>query len=179
MKKFFLATLFLGMALSTFAQKIGIVDTQYLLNEMPQYREAQSRLDAQVKAWQADAQSLQDSYDRKKAALENERVLLLGDQLSKREAEVRDLDDQLKNTLSLRFGTNGEIEKLRSNLIKPYQDQIWEAIRQVAEKNGLGIVIDKNADVNVLYVKRLYDYTEKVLEFLTKATPKKPTGKKN
>lgn len=179
MKKLFLFTLLLGTALYAFGQKVGIVDTQYILNEMPQYREAQARLDAQVKAWQADAQSLQDTYEKKRAALENERVLLLGDQLTKREAEVRDLDDQLKNTLSLRFGTNGEIEKLRSNLIKPYQDQIWEAIRQVAEKNGLGIVIDKNADVNVLYVKRLYDYTEKVLDFLVKGNQKNATGKKN
>lgn len=70
----------------------------------------------------------------------------------------------------MRFGTNGEIENLRSNLTQPFQDQIWNAIRTVSEKNGLGIVIDKSNNVSVIFLNSRFDYTEKVLNLLLKGT---------
>ena len=62
----------------TFAQKIGVVDTNYILSKMPQYTEAQARLEEQIKAWETELQTLQAEYDAKKAAFENEKVLLVG-----------------------------------------------------------------------------------------------------
>lgn len=160
------------------AQKIGVVDTEYILDKLPQYKEAEARLNSQIDTWQAELQNLQSEYERKKSAFESEKVLLIGDQLKLREKEVMDLEKNIKTTTSLRFGANGEITKLRTNLVVPFQDQIWGAMKTMAEKNGLGTVLDKK-DNNVLFVLPRYDYTEKVLTILLKGTDKKEKTSKS
>ncbi|MCJ7933637.1 MAG: OmpH family outer membrane protein [Chryseobacterium sp.] len=155
------------------AQKIGVVDTDYILGKLPQYKEAEARLNSQIDTWQSELQNLQSEYERKKAAFESEKVLLIGDQLKLREKEVVDLDKNIKTTTSLRFGANGEITKLRTNLVLPFQDQIWGAIKTMSEKNGLGIVLDKSNNISVIFLQPKYDYTEKVLTILLKGTDKK------
>lgn len=160
------------------AQKVGIVDTQYILGKMPQYKEAENRLNAQITTWQTEIANLQSEYEKKRAAFDSEKVLLVGEQLKNREREVVELDKNIKNTLALRFGNNGEIAKLRANLTQPFQDQIWDAIKTMAEKNGLGIVLD-NSENNVLFMQKRYDYTDKVVDILTKGTaPTKKSSKK-
>lgn len=156
----------LGLAAS--AQKIGVVDTNYLLAKMPQYKDAENRLNAQITSWQVEIQNLQTELDRKKMALENERVLLLGDQLRARENEVSQLDQRVKSLISQRFGSEGEISKMRSAFVKPFQDQIWNAIKTVSEKNNLGIVLDKSNNISVIFLDKRYDFTDKVLDLLLK-----------
>lgn len=160
------------------AQKIGVVDTDYILNKMPQYKDAEGRLNQQISTWQQELSNLQSEYERKRSAFESEKVLLIGDQLRAREKEVLDLEKNIKTTTSLRFGTNGEITKLRANLIQPFQDQIWTAIQTMSEKNGLGIVLDKSNNVNVIFLQKRYDYTDKVLDSLLKGTTGEKTKKK-
>jgi len=155
------------------AQKIGVVDTNEILNKLPQYKEAEARLNSQIDTWESELQNLHSEYERKKAAFESEKVLLIGDQLKLREKEVTDLDKNIKTTTSLRFGANGEITKLRTNLVQPFQDQIWGAIKTMSEKNGLGIVLDKSNNISVIFLQSKYDYTEKVLSILLKGTDKK------
>lgn len=152
------------------AQKVGVVDTEYILDKLPQYKEAEARLNSQIDTWQSELQSLQSEFEKKRSALENERVLLVGDQLKLREKEVMDLDKNVKTTTSLRFGANGEITKLRTSLIVPFQDQIWTAIQTMSEKNGLGIVLDKANNVNVIFLQKRFDYTDKVLDVLLKGS---------
>ena len=151
------------------AQKIGVVDTEYILDKMPQYKEAEARLNSQIDTWQSELQNLQSEYEKKRSAFESEKVLLIGDQLKLREKEVLDLEKNIKTTTSLRFGSTGEITKLRSNLIVPFQDQIWGAIKTMSEKNGLGIVLDKTSN-NVLFLQKRFDYSDKVLDILLKGS---------
>ena len=172
------ATLILAAG-SVSAQKIGVIDTNYILSQLPQYKDAEQRMNNQIAQWQSEIQAMQADYEKKKAALENERVLLVGDQLKQREKEVEDLDKKIKTIINGRFGTKGEINNARNNLAKPFQDQIWNAIKTVSEKNTLGIVLDKT-DNNVLFLEKRYDYTDKVLNLLLKnqpeTAPKKGTG---
>jgi outer membrane protein len=167
--------LFLLFGLSN-AQKVGVVDTDYILNKMPQYKEAEARLNSQIDTWQSELQNLQSEYERKRSAFESEKVLLIGDQLKLREKEVMDLEKNIKTTTSLRFGATGEIKKLRTNLVQPFQDQIWGAIKTMAEKNGVGIVLD-NTSNNVLFLQKRFDYSDKVLDILLKDTDKKEKTK--
>lgn len=172
MKSFKIITLFLlAFAGTVSAQKIGVVDTQYILSQLPQYKDAEQRMNTQITAWQTEIQNMQSDFEKKKATLENERVLLVGDQLKLREKEVDDLDKKIKTIINSRFGTKGEINNARANLAKPFQDQIWNAIKTVSEKNTLGIVLDKSEN-NVLFLEKRYDYTEKVLNLLTKNSGK-------
>lgn len=170
MKILKLIAVFLLFSSFSKAQKIGIVDTNYILSQLPQYKEAEDRLNKLVAQWQNEIQTLQAEYDQKKATLENEKVLLVGDQLKQREKEVADLDKKIKGILASRFGAKGEINNSRANLAKPFQDQIWNAIKTISEKNSLGIVLDKTEN-NVLFLEKRYDYTEKVLNLLVKNQP--------
>ncbi|WP_228409767.1 OmpH family outer membrane protein [Chryseobacterium sp. T16E-39] len=164
------------------AQKFGVVDSKAVLSKMPQYKEAEARLEAQIDTWKTELQGIQSEYEKKKSALDNERVLLVGEQLKQREKEVADLDKNVKTTTSLRFGLTGEVAQLRKNLAVPFEDQIRKAVETVSEKNGLATVIDKT-DNNVIYLEKKYDYTEKVLDILLNRTPEpekieKPSKKK-
>ena len=150
------------------AQKIGVVDTNYILSKLPQYKAAEERLNSQITNWQTEIQTLQSEFDKKKLLLENERVLLVGDQLKERQKEVDDLDKEIKAMINDRFGSMGEINNARSNLTKPFQDQIWGAIKTVSEKNSLGIVLDKSNNISVIFLEKRYDYTDKVLDLLLK-----------
>ena len=170
--------LFLFVAFSSInAQKVGVVDTEYILGMLPQYKEAEARLNSQIDTWQNELQSLQSEYEKKRSAFENEKVLLIGDQLRLREKEVLDLEKNIKTTTSLRFGSTGEISKLRANLMTPFQDQIWAAIQKMSEKNGLGMVLDKTEN-NVIFLQKRNDYTDKVLDILLKGSDKEKKSKK-
>ena len=185
MKKFQLLFIFvLAFAVNANAQKIGVVDTDYILSKLPQYKEAETRLNDQITNWQTEIQTLQTDFDKKKMTLENEKVLLIGDQLKSRQKEVDDLDKKIKTMINNRFGSMGEINNARANLTKPFQDQIWNAIKTVSEKNTLGIVLDKSNNISVIFLEKRYDYTDKVLDLLLKnTTPKnsdvKEKGKRN
>ena len=172
MKKIAFIVTILFTATHIYAQKIGVVDTNYVLSKLPQFKEAENRLNTQVTQWQADLQQLQAEYERKREAFENEKVLLVGDQLKLREKEIVDMETSIRNTIGARFGTNGEVNQLRSNLTKPYQDQIWNAIKTVSTKNNLGIVLDKSNNISVIFLDKKYDYTEAVLNLLGKSLPK-------
>ncbi len=161
------------------AQKIGVVDTNYILSKLPQYKDAEARLDSQVKNWEKEVQTMQSDYESKKAAFENEKVLLIGDQLKQRETEIKELETKLKTLINARFGTQGEINRARANLTKPFQDQIWNAIKTVSEKNSLGIVLDKSNNISVIFLEKRYDYTDKVLDLLLKNQPSKTTPQEN
>ena len=167
----YVAVLFLIFNILANAQKIGVVDTNYILEKLPQYKEAESRLNAQISSWQGEIQNMQTDFDKKNAAFQNEKVLLVGDQLKERQKEIDDLGKNIKTLLNSRFGTLGEINSSRANLTKPFQDQIWNAIKTVSEKNSLGIVLDKSNNISVIYLEKRYDYTDKVLDLLLKNQP--------
>ena len=170
-----LAALFILFSGFINAQKIGVVDTNYILSKLPQYKDAESRLNEQINGWQTEIQNLQTELDKKKALLENERVLLIGDQLKQRQKEVDDLDKKIKGMVNNRFGSMGELNNARANLTKPFQDQIWNAIKTVSEKNSLGIILDKSNNISVIFLEKRYDYTDKVLDLLLKNSGKKTT----
>ncbi|MBF8457477.1 OmpH family outer membrane protein [Kaistella sp. G5-32] len=180
MKKFKLfSALFILFAGLLSAQKIGVVDTNYILSKLPQYKDAEDRLNSQITNWQTEIQTLQSEFDKKKLLLENERVLLVGDQLKQRQKEVDDLDKKIKTMINNRFGSMGEINNARSNLTKPFQDQIWNAIKTVSEKNSLGIILDKSNNISVIFLEKRYDYTDKVLDLLLKNSGTKKTESPN
>lgn len=178
--KLFFATalIFGGFSLSS-AQKIGVIDTDYLLKNLPEYREAETRLNQQIQSWQSEVENLQAEYEKKKELLETERILLIGEQLKAREKEVDDLQKKMQKLLKEKFNAQGEINSVRANMIRPFQDKIWTAIRNVAEKNSLGIILDKNSNSSVLFLDKRYDYTDKVLDVLVnRKEENKETSKK-
>lgn len=157
------------------AQKIGVIDTDYLLKNLPEYKDADARFNQQIQAWQNELETLQNEYDKKKELLDNERILLVGEQLKAREKEVDELQKKVQKHLKEKFAAQGEINNARTNMVRPFQDKIWNAIKNVAEKNALGIILDKNSNSSVLFLDKKYDYTDKVLAVLLNKSDNKDT----
>ena len=170
----FLGIIFMfgGFVVSS-AQKIGVVDSDFILKSLPEYKEADERFNKQIKYWQMQLDSLQSNYNKKKELFENERILLVGEQLKTREKEVADLEKKVQAHLKEKFTAQGEINTFRAKVVQPFQEKVWNAIRTIAEKNDLGIILDRSSDSSVLFTDKRYDYTKLVLDLLMRDNPKK------
>ena len=169
----FLGIIFIfgGFVVSS-AQKIGVVDSDFILKSLPEYKEADERFNKQIKYWQMQLDSLQSNYNKKKELFENERILLVGEQLTTREKEVADLEKKVQTHLREKFTAQGEINTFRAKVVQPFQEKVWNAIRTIAEKNDLGIILDRSSDSSVLFTDKRYDYTKLVLDLLMRDNPK-------
>ena len=171
-------TLFLGIIFMfggfvvSLAQKIGVVDSDFILKSLPEYKEADERFNKQIKYWQMQLDSLQSNYNKKKELFDNERILLVGEQLKTREKEVADLEKKVQAHLKEKFTAQGEINTFRAKVVQPFQEKVWNAIRTIAEKNDLGIILDRSSDSSVLFTDKRYDYTKMVLDLLMRDNPK-------
>lgn len=169
----FLGIIFMfgGFVVSS-AQKIGVVDSDFILKSLPEYKEADERFNKQIKYWQMQLDSSQSNYNKKKELFDNERILLVGEQLKTREKEVADLEKKVQAHLKEKFTAQGEINTFRAKVVQPFQEKVWNAIRTIAEKNDLGIILDRSSDSSVLFTDKRYDYTKMVLDLLMRDNPK-------
>ena len=169
----FLGIIFMfgGFVVSS-AQKIGVVDSDFILKSLPEYKEADERFNKQIKYWQMQLDSSQSNYNKKKELFDNERILLVGEPLKTREKEVADLEKKVQAHLKEKFTAQGEINTFRTKVVQPFQEKVWNAIRTIAEKNDLGIILDRSSDSSVLFTDKRYDYTKMVLDLLMRDNPK-------
>jgi len=166
MKHTLLAVLFLLAAQYATAQKYAIVDTKYILENMPDYHEAQKDLDQLSQQWQTEIEKRHETVDKLKKALAAERVLLTDEMIQNREGEIAEKDLEARELQRKRFGVNGDLFKRRQELIQPIQDMIYEAIAEVADRSGYMAIFDKGTNSNVLYVNTRYDLSDRILRRL-------------
>lgn len=145
------------------AQKYAFVDTKYILENVPEYHEAQKDLDSYSMQWQKEIESRYETIDKLKKALLAERVLLTEEMIQTREAEIEQKEADARDLQRQRFGVNGDLFKRRQELIQPIQDNIYTAIKEVAEGSGYMVIFDKGMNTNILYGSPKYDKSDRVL----------------
>lgn len=151
---------------SSFAQKIGFVDTDYILNSIPEYKAAQSEIDKQSVDWQKEIEAKYNEIDKLYKAYQADAILLTDDMKKKRENEIINKEKEVKELQKQRFGVDGELFKKRQELVKPLQDKIYNAVKAVAERSGLAIILDKAGQVAILYANNKYDKSDDVLTYM-------------
>lgn len=170
MKKTFL--IFVLTALLSFignsqqAAKFGYVDSEYILSQIPEYKAAQNELDKTSVQWQKEIEIKFAEVDKLTKAYQADAILLTDDMKKKRELEIATRDKEAKELQKQKFGVDGELFKKRQELVKPIQDKVYNAIKSVAEKNGLGFIMDKSGQVSILYANTKYDKSDDVLVLL-------------
>lgn len=167
MKKLALFISGLLVAMMSYSQKIVYVDTDYLLSKIPAYKEAQQQIDELTKNWQAEIEEQRTALDNMYKQYQVDKVLLANDMKAKREQEILDKEKELKELQKKRFGANGDRIKKEEELIKPIQDEIFSAIKELASSQGYAFVIDAaSSSYTLLYSDPKYDISDDVLRKL-------------
>jgi len=162
--KFLVTVFFLAVAFVSQAQKFAYVDSKYILSHIPEYQQAQTEINKLSSQWQKDIENKYETISKLETSLQAEKILLTDEMKQKREQEIATKRQEAKDMQKAKFGINGELFKKREELVKPIQDQIYEAIQEVASTSALMVVFDKASDSNMLYTNPKHDISDKVLK---------------
>ncbi len=159
-----LAILALVMTTAAQAQKFAFVDSEYILKNIPSYDAAQSELDRFSVQWEeevkAEYEAIEEMYNSYKA----ERVLLSEEMRKKREEEILSRETQVKELQQKYFGTEGELFKKREELVKPIQDAVYKAVKEMTAEGGYAIIFDTASGASILYSNPRYDKSDEILQ---------------
>ncbi len=158
-----------------FAQKFGYIDSGFILSKMPAYATAQQDLNTMAGNWQKEAEGMNQELEKLRKKFQAEEVLLTAEMKAKRQAEIEAKEKEAREFQKKIFGFEGTLFKKRMELIRPVQDNLWEAVEKVSKKKGLQIMFDKSGDLVMIYTNPVHDYTEFVLEELGLASPEQNT----
>ena len=164
MKRLRLIILLLAIPLLGSAQKYCYVDTQYILDNMPEYSEAQGELNKASEKWQREIELRYEAIENMNKAYRAERVLLTEDMKREREQEIAQAEKEAKELQKKRFGLNGDLFKKREELIKPIQDMIFKAIKELAEGGNYMVIFDKSNQSSIIFASPKYDKSDRVLK---------------
>tara|TARA_B100000780_G_scaffold16814_1_gene11025 strand:+ start:547 stop:1053 length:507 start_codon:yes stop_codon:yes gene_type:complete len=166
MKKLLLLLVISSLTLNIQAQKFAYVDTDYILNKIPDFKQAQDKLDALSTDWQKEIENKYSDVEKMYRAYQQEQVLLTTDMKEKREEAIINKETDAKNLQKKYFGPEGSLYIKRQELIKPIQDKIYDAIQQLAAENKYAIIFDSSSDLIMLYKNDNYDKSDKILDLL-------------
>lgn len=158
--------MFITTAFSAQAQKFAYVDTEYILGNIPDYKEAQAELDKLSIEWQKQLERQYSEIDKMYKNYQAEQILLTEDMKTKREGEIIKKEKEAKEYQKQKFGVDGELFKKRQELVKPVQDKVYQAVQDVAVAGGLDIVFDKSSGLTMLYSNSKYNKSDAVLKKL-------------
>jgi outer membrane protein len=148
------------------AQKFAYVDTEFILNSMPEYKAAKSELDKISTDWQKEMELKYAEIDKMNKAYQAESILLTDEMKKKRENEIASKETEARDFQKSKFGIDGELFKKRMELVKPIQDKVYNAVKTIADKGGFAIIFDKNSDITMLYTNPKFDKSQAVLDQL-------------
>src|ERR1700755_1071054 len=167
MKKIlFAACCLLAFSLAGHAQRIVIVDTKYILEKMPEYKDAQKRLDQTSMQWQKEIDDRQAALDKMYKEYDAEQVMLSDTLKKKREDQLFNKEKKVRDLQRKRFGYEGDLFKLRQELVKPIQDKVYNAIQQLAVNRMYDFILDKSEGITVIFADPKLDKSEDVLKAL-------------
>lgn len=167
MKKQIIALLFLAMLpLASWAQKYACVNTEYVLNNIPDYAQAQNQINKLSETWQKEIENKFIEIDKLYKTYQQEAYLLPDNLKRKREDEIIAKEHEAKELQNKYFGPGGDLDKKREELMKPIQDRVYSAIERIAGEKGYAFIFDKSGSATVLYASAKYDISDQVLDLL-------------
>jgi len=167
MKKIFLVIIVvLSFVYTSNAQRYAIVDTKYILGKMPEYTDAQKKLDQQSEIWQKEIDDKQEALNKMYKDFEAEQVMLSDELKKKREDEIFNKEKEVRDLQRKRFGFEGDLFKKRQELVKPIQDKVYNAIQKIAVNRMYDFILDKSEGITVIFADPKLDKSEDVLKEL-------------
>lgn len=148
------------------AQKYACVNTDYILRNMPDYAQAQQRIDKYVTDWQREIEGKMQELETLRQSYQQEAYLLPENLKNRRKQEIKTRDQEIRDLQRQRFAADGDLDKKRAELLKPIQDRIYTTIERIAQEKGYAFVFDKAGGSTLLFASDKYDITDQVLQTL-------------
>jgi len=167
MKKLGILTLALFLfAGSAVAQKFAFVDSDYILQNIPSYNAAQEELDKISETWEAEITAEYEAISQMYKTYQSERVLLTDEMKKKREEEIMTKEREVKELQAKYFGPEGDLSSKRAELIKPIQDAIYKAVKELSAEGSYAVIFDTASGASILYSNPRYDLSDEILQKL-------------
>jgi outer membrane protein len=167
MKKIFSVILIAVFSVTfSFAQKFAFVDSEYILSNIPSYKSAQEQLDKISAEWQKEIEAKYADVDKMYKAFQSEKVLLTDEMKTKREDEIVKKEQEVKDLQKKYFGREGSLFKKRQELVKPIQDQVYNAVKEISIEQGFAVIFDTASNPSIMYSNPKNDKSDEVLQKL-------------
>jgi len=158
--------LFCSLATTMTAQKFALIDMEYILKNIPAYEMTNEQLEQLSEKWQAEVETIQQEAQNMYKNFQSELVFLSAEMKSKREDEIIKKEQEAQELKRKYFGADGELYKKRSQLMKPIQDEVYEAVKAIADENGYQLVVDRASAMSVIFASPKIDISNEVLKKL-------------
>jgi Skp family chaperone for outer membrane proteins len=158
--------------------KIGYIDMEYILQNVPDYMEAKSQLEAKAQKWKQEIEAKKNEISKLKESLKTEKVLLTKELIEEREEEITFQENELLDYQQKRFGPNGDLSIQKAVLAQPIQDQVFTAAQDIAEAKKYDFIFDKSSDLTMLFAAKRFDISDQVVRVITRANKEKPIEQK-
>jgi outer membrane protein len=156
-------SLILIAATASFSQKFAFVDTEYILDNIPAYKAAQEQLDQLSAQYQKELESMHSEVEQMYKDFQAESVLLSADMKRKREDVIITKEKEYKELQRKYFGREGDLFKKRQGLVKPIQDDVFNALQEIAADGSYAVIFDKANGLSLIYANPKYDLSDQVL----------------
>lgn len=151
---------------ASYAQRYAVIDTKYILNKMPEYTDADKKLQAVSEQWQKEIDNRQAELDKMYKDYDAEQFMLSDDLKKKREDELFNKEKELRDLQKKRFGYQGDLFKEREKLVKPLQDKVYNAVQKIAVARGYDFILDKSEGITVIFADPKLDKSDDILREL-------------
>ena len=167
MRRLVAMCLMLMAVLSASAQKFALIDMDYILKNVPAYERANEQLNQVSKKWQAEVEALNTEASTMYKNYQNEVVFLSQDQKKKRQEAIMNKEKEASDLKRKYFGPEGELFKKRTSLMTPIQDEIYNAVKDIADQRGYSLVVDRaSASAGIIYGSPKIDISNEVRQKL-------------
>lgn len=164
MKRLFLIScLLIVSAWTGTAQKFALIDMEYILKNIPAYEMTNEQLSQVSKKWQNEVEALQQEAQNMYKTYQSDLVFLSAEMKTKREEEIVKKEQEAQDLKRKYFGADGELYKKRESLMKPIQDEIYNAVKEISESRGYQLVVDRASAMSVIFASPKIDISNEVL----------------
>ncbi|MGI8952747.1 MAG: OmpH family outer membrane protein [Chitinophagaceae bacterium] len=166
MNKLFVAFLLMFFAFAANAQRYAVIDTKYILDKMPEYKDAQTKLQQVSTQWQKEIDDKQAELDQMYKNYDAEQYMLSDELKKKRQDELYNKEKEVRDLQKRRFGYQGDLFKAREELVKPLQDKVYNIVQKIAVARGYDFILDKSEGITVIFADPKLDKSDEVLHEL-------------
>jgi outer membrane protein len=165
MRRFAVAVVLALACAGAMAQmKIGHINSETIMQTLPEAIDAQKSIDALVAGWEADLQKMQADWKKKFDDFDKRKLILTDQVRADQERELRELDQSITDFRTKKFGQNGELFQKQGEIMKPIQNKMFHVLEEVAKDDGYDYIFDRSGEILVLYANDKYDLTQRVLQ---------------